>query len=93
MSWIERDEKWLAGRVPRPERPAVPVEVAVQDPEAGEPDAYGITINVLKCPRIACRSDDVKLYKSFPWEGSTRKKYYRCNTCGYRFRVTELNKD
>jgi hypothetical protein len=62
--------------------------VAVEDPPE-----YGITVIVLKCPNRICRSLNIELYKTCPWIELKRKKYYRCKCCGYRFRVTEVNKD
>lgn len=98
MGWIKRDEGWLADRVPRPERSGVLTAEAApalirEPPNAIVVSEYGITIVVLKCPKRDCRSLEVERYKTFAWEGNKRKKYYKCKCCGFRFRVTEVNKD
>lgn len=89
MTWIERDDDWLGQRRPAPRKPAA--QVAVQDDDTPVPE-YGITVDVLKCPKPDCRSMDVERYKTLPWEDGRRKKYYRCRDCGYRFRVTEVDR-
>ena len=62
--------------------------------ESNEPEQkrqeYGITIYSLKCTKDGCGSFEIHLYKTMPWAGNKRDRYYLCKDCGHRFRVTEI---
>lgn len=91
MGWIPKDDRWLADRVSRSGRQSTsPTTIDDNQDTSSE---YGITIFILKCPRGECRSINVERYKTFAWEGKKRKKYYKCNDCDHRFRVTEIDKE
>lgn len=97
--WVNA-EGFLDGYIPqkrqqtkaKAQENAGPIAIVDQENEPGSAE-YGITIPVLKCPRRDCRSMDIVLYSTKPWEGNRRKKYYRCMCCNKGFRVTEINRD
>ena len=79
-SWIKR-EGWLKGYVSEKSKP-----VENNDETNKDADTKTTIVRlILKCPQ--CKSIKLKCY------GAARPVlYYRCNDCGWKFKVIEVDK-